>query len=367
MTEQGVRLSKGHALWRAPWVAGPVGLLCLGLSLGLAEHPVDLASSYLLACLFFLSLGLGAMFFVLVLFVTRAGWGVSVRRMSEHVMATTPILGLMLVPLAGAGAFFFTRAATYLAVWTLVAYWFRRRSLDQDETHDPAIAQRLQTASAPALILYGTTVSFAAFDWIMSVQGGWYSTIFGVYFFAGCAVGFLALLAVALVLLPRIGLIGDAVGPEHLHSVGKLLFGFVAFWAYIAFSQYLLIWYAAIPEETIFYGQRLRMEWLGVARSLAVGHFVLPFFFLLPVEVKRRGATLAAAALWLLAMHYLDLYWLIMPALRGEHAAPQWVDLATMLGVGGVFLAAVCLLMRGGALIPIGDPRLPESLAAWRS
>jgi hypothetical protein len=374
--------------WPVPWIAGSGGLACLGLSFGLAGNPTELASAYLVACLFFLSLGLGGLFFVLVQFVTRAGWSVSLRRSAEHVMATIPVLGLLLVPLGAhlgslypwargeapdvalpdwqeayfAPPFFSAPAFSYVLVWAIVAWWFRQLSLKQDETRDPEVTRRLQRASAPALILYAISVSFAAFDWIMSLESGWYSTIFGVYFFAGCVVGFLALLAVALALPPD-GLSSDAVGPGHLHDVGKLLFGFVAFWAYIAFSQYLLIWYAGVPEETVFYGRRLGPGWIGLTRLLAAGHFVLPFFFLLAADVKRKGVTLAVAGLWLLAMHYLDLYWLVMPAVRGVRAVPRWVDLSTAVGVGLVFLAALGVLMRRGAPIPMGDPRLPESLA----
>lgn len=375
--------------WRIPWITGSAGLACLSLSLGLTNDPAEVASAYLVACLFFLSLGLGGLFFVLVQFATRAGWSVSLRRCAEHVMATIPVLGLLLVPLSGglgllypwargetpavalpawqaayfAPAFFFARAFSYVLVWTVLAWWFRGLSLKQDETRDPEVTRRLQRASAPALILYAITVSFAALDWIMSLERGWYSTIFGVYFFAGCVVGFLALLAVVLALPPENGISSHAVGPGQLHDVGKLLFGFVAFWAYIAFSQYLLIWYASLPEETVFYGRRLGPGWVGLTRLLAVGHFVLPFFFLLAADVKRKGVTLAGAGLWLLAMHYLDLYWLVTPAVRGEHAAPSWVHLSTAVGVGFVFLAALGVLMRRGAAIPIGDPRLPESLA----
>lgn len=389
ITKASFRASKDDTRWRVPWIAGSGGLACLGLSFGLAGNPAEVASAYLVACLFFLSLALGGLFFVLVQFVTRAGWSVSLRRHAEHVMATIPVLGLLLVPLSAhlaslypwargevpgvalpawqkayfAPAFFSARACSYVLVWAGLAWWFRRLSLKQDETRDPEVTRRLQQASAPALILYAITVSFAALDWIMSLESGWYSTIFGVYFFAGCVVGFLALLAVTLGFQRGHVVPGPAVGPGQLHDVGKLLFGFVAFWAYIAFSQYLLIWYASLPEETVFYGTRLGPGWVGLTRLVAVGHFVLPFFFLLPAEVKRRGLLLGSAGLWLLAMHYLDLYWLVMPAVRGVRAAPRWFDLSTAVGVGGVFLAALGVLMRRGAAIPIGDPRLPESLA----
>lgn len=384
----GLRLSKAHSSW--PWIAGGAGLTFLGVTLGLSGDAAAAAAAYLVAWLFFVTLALGALFFVLVQHATRAGWSVPVRRVAEHVMATIAVLGLLLLPLSGRLAslypwargelphvalpgfqevyldawFFRARAVSYVLVWIVLAWWFRRLSVQQDRTADPALTRRLQTASAPALIFYAITVTFAAFDWIMSLERGWYSTIFGVYFFAGSVVGFLALLAVVLAVLPGRGAGSvDAGRGERLHDVGKLLFGFVAFWAYIAFSQYLLIWYANVPEETVFYGRRLADGWLGLTRLLAVGHFVLPFFFLVGERVKRNPKMLAAAGLWLLAMHYLDLYWLVMPAITGERAAPQLVHVTTILGVGGVFTAALMLLQRHGAPIPTGDPRLPEAMA----
>jgi uncharacterized membrane protein YpjA len=152
------------------------------------------------------------------------------------------------------------------------------------------------------------------------------------------------------------------VTAEHYHDLGKLLFAFVVFWAYIGFSQFMLIWYANMPEETIWYRHRLEHGWERVTVALVLGHFVLPFFFLLSRDVKRRRGTLAVAALWLLAMHYVDLYWLVMPAVS-ESFRPHWLDLVALVGVGGLALGAFGWLVRGPALVPVADPRLPESLS----
>lgn len=374
-------------LRRVPWMAGAAAAVCLGLAFGTARTPADVLPAYAVAWLFFLSLALGALFFVLFHFATRAGWSVSIRRWAEHVMATIPVLALLAIPLGQRldviypwargerstaampdfqdtylqPGFFLARAAAYLALWSVMAWWFRRGSLLQDESGDPAVTRRLQRASPPAIVLLAVTVTLAALDWIMSAQHGWYSTMFGVYYFAGCIVGFLALLAVALAFLRERQVSGYAIHPGHLHDVGKLLFGFTCFWAYIAFSQFMLIWYANLPEETIYYGVRLEPGWIWVSRLLAVGHFIVPFFVLLSEDLKRTPRLLGAAGLWMLAMHYLDLYWLVLPALRAG-AAPQWVDLGTVAGVGFVFAGTLAILLRRGAAIPIGDPRLPESL-----
>jgi hypothetical protein len=259
--------------------------------------------------------------------------------------------------------FFYLRAAIYLVVWSLLAWWFRKRSLQQDESGDPALTKKLQVASGPAIVAYALTVTFAAFDWIMSLDPHWYSTIFGVYYFSGAVVGIFALLTLLVAAMDRAGLLGDAVTVEHFHDLGKLLFAFIAFWAYIAFSQYFLIWYANIPEETLWFLHRWEGKWQEASVLLGLGHFVVPFFFLLPRTIKRNTRALVIAAVWMLAMHYLDIYWLVMPTLHHHGAHFSALDITTLLVVGGVFLAGLGWLMRRGALVPLKDPRLGESLS----
>ena len=265
-------------------------------------------------------------------------------------------------PIEGKAAYlntsaFVTRSVFYLAVWSLIAWWFRSQSMKQDHSGDSAITQRLQMASAPALIVFGASVTFAAFDWLMSLDPHWYSSIFGVYFFAGTVVGFFAFQ----VLLSTVR--SSRLTMEHFHGLGKLLFGFVCFWAYIAFSQYLLIWYASIPEETLWYQYRFEGSWFGLSLLLALGHFVLPFFFFLPVRSKTSRALRAGGAIWLLGMHYLDLYWVVVPGLHPRGVSFRWPDLATMVGVALVFGSALSIFTSRSAAIPESDPRLAESLS----
>jgi hypothetical protein len=184
-----------------------------------------------------------------------------------------------------------------------------------------------------------------------------------VYFFAGSFVGFIALLSVVATAMRRAGLLDEVISDEHLHDVGKLLFGFTAFWAYIAFSQFFLIWYANLPEETIWFKARLEGSWQTVSILLMVGHFAVPFFYLMGRAVKRRAATLAIGGVWLLAMHFVDLYWQVMPTLHPEGVRVTVLDVAAFLAVGGCFVGAAGWLMRREALVPLGDPRLAESLA----
>jgi hypothetical protein len=205
-------------------------------------------------------------------------------------------------------------------------------------------------------------VTFAAFDLVMSLYPHWYSTIFGVYFFAGCILSFCALLPVLLALLGRSSGLSRVVSREHYHDVGKLIFAFVVFWAYIAFSQYMLIWYGNLPEETLWYATRQSGPWLYVSLVLLFGHFMLPFVWLISRHPKRRGAVLVAASVWLLLMHWVDIYYLVMPEARPDGPVILPVDLACFVGLGGLFLAATFWMLGRVNLLPARDPRLGESL-----
>lgn len=384
-------LPTAHPWTRMPLIGGAVAVLGLGASLALGQAAGSgLWHSWLTASLFVLSLALGGLFFVLSQHATQAGWSIVVRRIGENAMATLPLAALLFVPLVLFGMhdlfhwthadavasdhllahkqpylnvpFFVTRTVVFFAIWLGLAWWFGRVSRQQDSTGDPAATRRLRRASAPALILFALSVTFASFDWLMSLDPHWFSTIFGVYFFSGSMVGFFAFMSLVSIAQRRAGLLTTVVNHEHQHDVGKLLFAFVAFWAYIGFSQYFLIWYGNLPEETGFYAHRLAGSWQAVTVTLALGHFVVPFFFLLPRTIKRNGTALAAGALWMLLMHALDLYWLVMPTLRPDSAAPTLLDLTTFAGAVGAFLALFVWASRRQALVPLGDPRLAESL-----
>lgn len=384
------RLSKDHYLGRLPLPAALIGLVILGISVVVSSGNSErFFYSYLLAYLYYISIGLGALFFVLIQYVTRAGWSVVVRRAAENLSGPIILFALLFIPV-GWGApqifewahhdavahdpllqekssylnlpFFYVRGILYLACWAAIAWWFRKQSLKQDETEEPMITRRLQTFSAPAIVLTGVTLTFAAFDWMMSLDPHWYSTIFGVYFFAGCFLAGLAATTLVVAFPYRPEPVADVITPEHFHDLGKLIFAFVVFWAYIGFSQFMLIWYANIPEETAWYTHRLEDGWQAVTLFLVLGHFVLPFFALLSREIKRKRRSLAIACFWLLAMHYLDLYWLVIPS-YGPPGGNFLLDLGTLLGLGCLFVAAFAYLSYRGALIPVRDPRLSESLA----
>ena len=386
-------LPADHSWRRLPAIG--LGLAAIGLGgalalgFGGAEARAQLWHSWLVGALFALSIALGCLFFVLVHHATQAGWGVVVRRLAEHGMATLPLLTLLFAPLllglhelfhwshAEAVAadpllthkqaylnvpFFLVRTAIYFAVWNALAFWFGWQSRLQDETGDPEITRRMRKASAPALILFALTVTFAAFDWLMSLDPHWYSTIFGVYFFSGSALGAFAFLCLVALAVRKNGLLGEVVSNDHVHDLGKLLFAFVAFWAYIGFSQFFLVWYGNLPEETGFFAVRLHGSWKPLSALLMVGHFIVPFFFLLPRTIKRNATALRLGALWLLLMHVVDLHWLVMPNLHREGFAPSPLDALALIGWIGAFLAGFGWLLRRSALVPLRDPRLAESL-----
>jgi hypothetical protein len=259
--------------------------------------------------------------------------------------------------------FFLIRALIFFGIWSFLAFLYYRGSRGQDVTGDPGVTARLRRLAGPAIIVLALTQTFASIDWIMSLTPHWYSTIFGVYFFAGSFVGFIALLSIVVPAMRGAGLLDTVISAEHLHDIGKFLFAFTAFWAYIGFSQFFLMWYANLPEETVWYKARMEESWMQVSVFLMVGHFVVPFFYLMGRSVKRKGVTLALGGAWMLAMHFLDLYWQVMPTLHPKGLSPSLLDVAAFVAIGGCFVAAASWLMRRQALVPLRDPRLAESLA----
>ena len=381
--------AQGGALHRRLLITAAVaGLLSL---LGAVLDYRQFFWSYLTAFVFVLSLGVGALFWVMIHHLTDAGWSVVVRRTMEHLCATVPWLALLFVPvLAGMGTlyawthahapddphyhlwalkrpylnvpFFVVRAAVYFGVWGWLAWNLTRWSTQQDDSGDPELTRRLQRLSAPGMILLGLTTTFAAFDWLMSLDYEWYSTIYGVFFCAGAMISSLALLTLLVLCMRAAGLLRHTITVEHLHDLGKLLFGFTIFGTYIAFSQYFLIWYGNIPEETRWFVNRERDTWYGVGWVLLFGRFLVPFFVFLPRWSKRSPLVLSVMCVWLLVFQFLDLHWQVMPMLHTQGFRPHWLDFSLL-----VALVAACGLIvqqsfRSRALIPIRDPRLAESL-----
>jgi hypothetical protein len=389
-----------------------IGLIALAaaIALGWSRHDQFRAfsASYLVNFTYFLSISLGALFFVVLQHIVRAGWSVTVRRPAEILAANLSWLAVLFLPilvpllLGMPGAyfkwlnperiaespllqgkqpylnlpFFTVRAGFYFLVWGAAAWFFFRQSIRQDASGDPALTRRMEKAAPAAMILFALTITFAAFDWLMSLEPDWFSTIFGVYYFAGSVVaGLAALILFAMTLqkncsagVPPASSAGTAapqcaITVEHYHDLGKLLLGFVVFWGYIAFSQYMLIWYANIPEESVWYLARQTGPWVWVVLGLLFGNLLIPFLGLLPREVKRRKMMLGFWAVWLLAVHWIDVYWLVMPTFAPDRLPFGVLDVCCFAAVGCLFLAGVMRTARRCSLVPLRDPRLDESLA----
>lgn len=345
---------------------------------------------YLFAFISVLSLVLGCLFFVMIQHLTRAGWSVVVRRVAELGAATMPLLALLFIPIAlfaeklfpwthdtelGAKAgylnmpFFLTRSVGYFVIWIALSWWLFRSSVSQDDGKNPMETKKQWGVSAPGMALFALTLTFASIDWVKSLQPHWYSTMFGVYFFAGCFLSGLAFMTLMILVLQKSGTLAKSVTLEHLHDLGKLMFGFTVFWTYIAFSQFMLYWYANIPEETEFYFHRLDHGWEYVSYAIPLTNFFIPFLFIMSRHMKRKKIVLGVFCVWTLLFHFVDLFWVIMPNYGAHgghelpHAAINLHDVAALVGMLSLLVAFVTFLALRQKVAPAGDPRLQESLA----
>ena len=259
--------------------------------------------------------------------------------------------------------FFFIRAAIYLVVWSALALWFSAKSREQDTTGNPDLTRRMQSASAPSVLVFALTLTFAAFDWLMSLDPHWYSTIFGVYIFSGQRGGGASRsLALMTLVLQTKGLLQRVSTVEHRHDIGKFLFGFIVFWAYIGFSQYFLIWYAQHPRRDDLLSPSLGRQLAGGEPPALVRALRRSVSVALVSHAKRSALGLGLGATILLVMHYVDLYWLVMPVIDVHGAKPSVLDLATLLGPVGLGVLVVALAAAKGPLFPLADPRLSETV-----
>jgi hypothetical protein len=349
--------------------------------------------AYLVAFVYWLGIALVVLIFLATLHAAKAKWPVVLRRFLETVPQTLPLFAVLFLPIAlGMGhlflwthpisglepelvhavehklpylnaPFFLLRAAFYFAFWIAVAFLLRAWSTRQDAAGGTAFTlwqRRLGAGSLPFLAL---TMTFAAFDWMMSLDPRFFSTIFGVYWFAGSFQGAFAVTIVAAALgRGEKDLFASHMNADHFHALGKFLLAFTAFWAYVAFSQFMLIWIANIPEEVPWTLVRSSRGWGAVGIVLAAFHFLVPFFLLLSRDLKRSPRALALVAAWQLFMHWVDVYWLVMPRLHPDRPAPGWVDLAAFAGVGAAAVAFTVWRLRGAVTVPVRDPYLEDSL-----
>jgi hypothetical protein len=380
----------GQGLFRAAAAAAVIGLG--GTAVLTMMNPAQGMSSYLVAYMYWLSIGVCSLAWVMAFHAARAKWVVLIRRIFEVIPTSLAGMGLLFIPIVlglkhlyiwstpdapsvseelrkllehkqaylNVSAFV-VRAVIYFAIWLLFSNRMLAWSLNQDKTGDLAYTRKSRKLGAGGLPVLGLSITFAAFDWLMSLSPGWYSTIFGLYYIAGGLIASIATLVLVLRAAERAGWV-QGMTPGHWHSLGKLLHAFVCFWAYMGFSQFLLVWVGNLPEELPWYLLRAKGGWAPIGIFIAVFHFGIPFLMLMSRDIKRDPNKLAIPAIWMLFMHFVDTYWMVMPVLHPDRPHPAMSDLLAWIGVGGVAVLVPVLILRGRYPVPQKDPFLGESL-----
>ncbi len=373
--------------------AGAVAAVALAATgAGVALDPQRALWAYHAAFTYWAGIAVGALVLLGSLHATKARWAVVLRRVLEAIPRTLVLFLVLFAPVAlGMGKifawvdpkasgltgellhlahhrhaylnvpFFLARQAIYFGCWILGGGLLWRWSVRQDAEKGVALTvsqRRLGTGALPFLAL---TLTFAAVDWQESLDLHHNSTIFGVYYFAGSFLSAVAVLVLVLYALRREALY-KLINADHWHALGKLLLTFTAFWAYIAFSQYMLIWIANLPEEAPYFIHRTKGTWGAVGAVLFLLHFVVPFFALLSRDLKRDPRRLVFVAAWQLAFHYLDIYFTMFGGLMPEGPRPHWTDLTALVGLGAAGLAFGAWQLRRAPAVPVGDPYLEDSL-----
>jgi len=381
--------------WSAPAALDRVGTLGLAVGLGGAALLVlgffvareELFRAYLVGYTYWLGIALGSLALALLYHLTGGQWGTVARRPLEAASRTLPALLVLFVPLLfgldaiyewaheevvaedaillhkspylNAGAWTL-RAAVYFAVWIGLALALNRWSARQDREPSVGVIVRMRRLAAPGLVLYVLSITFAAMDWLMSVDGHWYSTIYGVWLLGGHGVSALAFLILLAGFLSRRAPLDAVIRKVHFHDWGKLLLAFTLLWTYFSLSQFLIIWSGNVPEEVLWYQYRLHGGWEAVGLALALLHFALPFLLLLSRDLKRDVKLLAPVAALLLVMHWVDYFWNVMPAYSHADFALHWLDLVAPIALGGLWLWLFVRELKKRPLLPVGDPNLEE-------
>lgn len=372
----------------ATWGALVVGVAALSVSLaGAFMNPRVFFGSYLIAFVFCVNIAIGSLGLMMLNYLTGGTWGLVIRRISEAATRTLPLLAILFLPIVfgihyiyewsnkevvEANAvlqtktaylnvpFFIIRAGIYFAVWGTLTYALNRWSLRQDSSPDPISRHRLGTLSGPGMVLLAITITFASIDWLMSLDPVWHSTMYPVIVAIGqFTVAMCFAIAIAAFLMRR-GAMATVFTPGHFHDLGNLLLAFVMLWAYVSFSQFLIIWSGNVADETPYYLRRLGPEVRYVALALVVLHFAIPFLLLLMRDIKRNPYALLGVVALVMFMRFVDLFWLVAPSMRRTTATFQWTDIVALIGVGGIWIAAFFWQLGKRPLMPLNDPHLPE-------
>jgi hypothetical protein len=366
---------------------GVVGLIASGV--GYFLNSEQFFYSYLTSFTFFTSIALGALILVMVHHVTKSSWGIVLRRIPESFLANIGIWSIFMIPvLLGMSSlyqwtnaeyvandpimlgkvpylnepFFVIRQFIYFGVWGFLGYKLHKVSVQMDETNDWGLVNLLRKFSAPGILIFALTIAFASFDWLMSLDAHWFSTMFGVYFFAMSFQVLFPVIILTVFWLHKKGMLKNTIGQAHIYDLGAWLFGFTVFYAYIAFSQFLLIYYANIPEATLWFYHRLEGSWAIVTYMILFGRFVIPFILLLNREPKHNKKILTFVSVLIIVMHFIELHWIVMPILSHSGVSLSWLDFATLIGLGGIFMGLFFSKFRQHNIVPVNDPQLSDSL-----
>ncbi|MEJ5349977.1 MAG: quinol:cytochrome C oxidoreductase [Melioribacteraceae bacterium] len=369
-----------------------ISLLIIGMLGIILSYYFDTArSAYnnIIIFLFLISIGVGSLFLISIEYLSGAVWSVPFRRIPEFlagIILTLPIIVLPLIfnmsnvfewlhpeilkidELLKSKApylnqnFFIVRIFVFISIWLIFFYFLLRNSIKQDENKDQALTKKNIKFSAAFMPFFAITITFTAIDWLMSLEPHWFSTIFGVYYFSGSVLAALASSTIAIVLLNEKGYLLKGLSNDHYYSLGALLFAFVNFWAYIAFSQYLLIWYANLPEETIWFLNRWQGSWIYFSIGLIIIHFVVPYFGLLSQPSKMNPKRLLLMSIWILFAHYYDLFWLAIPNYSKNQVIFSWNEISFLVFAIGLLIIIFYAFANKFNLVPIGDPKLKRGI-----
>ncbi len=379
---------------KLPASVGKWGLIltAVGVIMGGAAFAVDPHRAffgYLWMYMFLVSIGVGSLALVALEYLVGANWSTPFRRVPEFLAGIILLLVILVIPLlfgmhdlfhwthAEAVAedpilkskepylntpFFIARTGVILLIWLIFYYLFTRNSRKQDISKDPALTTSSIKYSAIFAILFILTISFTAIDWMMSLEPHWFSTMFGVYYFAGTLVAAISISAFISVSLNEGGYFGFKVDDEKYYSFGTLMFAFNVFWTYIGFSQYMLIWYADIPEETFWFMNRMEGTWVYFSIGLLFVHFIIPFLILLPRSSKVNPNLILYMSAWLIYAHAYDLYWIIMPTYFKDGFVFSWNELGFLVLAFGIIALVFNYMASRFNIVPVGDPKLQRGL-----
>ncbi|MEW5843502.1 MAG: quinol:cytochrome C oxidoreductase [Bacteroidota bacterium] len=357
------------------------------VALGYAADPVRSAYNNIVGLTFLISVGVGSLFLLALEYVAGAVWSTPFRRVTEFLAANIYIIPLLAIPLLLNVntvfhwthpepadktminkapylnvTFFIVRVVAFWLLWLGFYYFISKNSVKQDASRDQSLSKLNIKLSTIFIPIFAITISFAAIDWLMSLSPKWFSTIFGVYYFSGTVLAALAAGTIFIVLLNEKGYFVKGLSSDHYYSLGALLFAFTNFWAYIAFSQYLLIWYANLPEETIWFIARWQGSWKFISVGLVFVHFVIPYFGLLSQPSKMNPKRLLTMSAWILFAHYYDLYWMTMPNFGKDGVVLGWIELGFPLLIAGLIMLVFNFKAKSQNLVPIGDPKLKRGI-----